>query len=193
MQVDTPGGMEVINTVINDMIENTDKDDWSTVTVAVAPSTVSVAFHDGRESMECRVRFLSFLGIGQNVQQCAFIMHTAQVISTRNASFSFHWLLSHNGVLLLVGCSAYCSRSTCPDFKLFLNAQTDKIVSILLKTLCRTWLGHEMSCQMLTHCRPGRGTQYPSSLSSNFTNSCHLDGHLVPFRELIEIVNEKLI
>ena len=29
----------------------------------------------------------------------------------------------------------YCSRSTCPDFKLFLNAQTDKIVSILLKTL----------------------------------------------------------
>ena len=80
--------MEVINTAINDMIENTDKDDWSTVSVAVAPSTVSVAFHDGRESMECRVRFLSFLGIGQNVQQCAFIMHTAQVISTRNASFS---------------------------------------------------------------------------------------------------------
>jgi len=78
LQVDTPGGMEVINTAINDMIENTDKDDWSTVSVAVAPSTVSVAFHDGRESMECRVRFLSFLGIGQNVQQCAFIMHTAQ-------------------------------------------------------------------------------------------------------------------
>ena len=148
---------------------------------------------EGASPIECRVRFLSFLGIGSNVQQCAFIMHTAQVISTRNASFSFHWLLSHNGVLLLVGCSAYCSRSTCPDFKLFLNAQTDKIVSILLKTLCRTWLGHEMSCQMLTHCRPGRGTQYPSSLSSNFTNSCHLDGHLVPFRELIEIVNEKLI
>ena len=29
----------------------------------------------------------------------------------------------------------YCSPSTCPDFKLFLNAQTDKIVSILLKSL----------------------------------------------------------
>jgi Phosphotyrosine interaction domain (PTB/PID). len=27
---------------------------------------------------ECRVRFLSFLGIGHNVKQCAFIMHTAQ-------------------------------------------------------------------------------------------------------------------
>lgn len=27
---------------------------------------------------ECRVRYLSFLGIGRNVKQCAFIMHTAQ-------------------------------------------------------------------------------------------------------------------
>ena len=103
----------------------------------------------------------------------------------------FHWLLSHIRVLLLVSCSAYCSHSTCPDFKLFLSAQTDKIVFILLKSLCWTWLGHEMGCQMLTHCRPGHGTQYPSSLSSNFTNWCHLDGHLVPFRELIEIVNER--
>ena len=103
VQVASPGGMEVINTAINDMIENTDKDDWSTVSVAVAPSTVSVSFHDGREPMECRVRFLSFLGIGQNVQQCAFIMHTAQVISTRNPSLASHWLLGHNGEFLLVG------------------------------------------------------------------------------------------
>ena len=103
VQVSSPGGMEVINTAINDMIENTDKDDWSTVSVAVAPSTVSVSFHDGREPMECRVRFLSFLGIGQNVQQCAFIMHTAQVISTRNPSLAFYWILGHNRVFLLVG------------------------------------------------------------------------------------------
>ena len=27
---------------------------------------------------ECRVRYLSFLGIGRNVKQCGFIMHTAQ-------------------------------------------------------------------------------------------------------------------
>ena len=103
VQVASPGGMEVINTAINDMIENTDKDDWSTVSVAVAPSTVSVSFHDGKEPMECRVRFLSFLGIGQNVQQCAFIMHTAQVISNRNPSPAFHWLLGHNGEFVLVG------------------------------------------------------------------------------------------
>jgi hypothetical protein len=34
---------------------------------------------DGLEPIDCRVRFLSFLGIGKNVQQAAFIMHTAQV------------------------------------------------------------------------------------------------------------------
>jgi len=59
-------------------METTDKDDWSTVSVSVAPSTVSISFLDGREPIECRVRFLSFLGIGSNVQQAAFIMHTAQ-------------------------------------------------------------------------------------------------------------------
>ena len=37
------------------------------------------SFMDGEPPLECRVRFLSFLGIGQNVQQAAFIMHTAQV------------------------------------------------------------------------------------------------------------------
>lgn len=28
--------------------------------------------------VECRVRYLSFLGIGKNIKQCAFIMHTTQ-------------------------------------------------------------------------------------------------------------------
>lgn len=33
---------------------------------------------DDRLIAECRVRYLSFLGIGKNVKNCAFIMHTAQ-------------------------------------------------------------------------------------------------------------------
>ena len=32
----------------------------------------------GRLISECRVRYLSFMGIGRNVKNCAFIMHTAQ-------------------------------------------------------------------------------------------------------------------
>ena len=127
--------METINAAIKEMMEGVSRDEWKTVAVAVAPSTVSVTFMDGQDPIECRVRFLSFLGIGQNVQQAAFIMHTAQVISSRNPS-----LLSI-GYWVTMECSywsaedTYCSRSTCPDFKLFLNAQTDKIVSILLKSL----------------------------------------------------------
>ena len=39
---------------------------------------------DGQAPLECRVRFLSFLGIGSNVQQAAFIMHTAQVTHRRD-------------------------------------------------------------------------------------------------------------
>lgn len=38
-----------------------------------------VLLQDGAKPLaECRVRYLSFLGIGHNVKQCAFIMHTAQ-------------------------------------------------------------------------------------------------------------------
>ena len=74
-----PGGMETINAAIKEMMEGVSRDEWKTVAVAVAPSTVSVTIMDGQDPIECRVRFLSFLGIGQNVQQAAFIMHTAQV------------------------------------------------------------------------------------------------------------------
>lgn len=37
-----------------------------------------LAMQDDRLIAECRVRYLSFLGIGKNVKNCAFIMHTAQ-------------------------------------------------------------------------------------------------------------------
>lgn len=39
---------------------------------------LSCAMQDDRLIAECRVRYLSFLGIGKNVKNCAFIMHTAQ-------------------------------------------------------------------------------------------------------------------
>lgn len=78
LQVTQPGGVETINAAIKELMEGVSRDEWRTVAVAVAPSTVSITFMDGQEPIECRVRFLSFLGIGSNVQQAAFIMHTAQ-------------------------------------------------------------------------------------------------------------------
>jgi len=78
LQVSKPGGMDTLNAAVTEMMEGVSRDDWKTVHVSVAPSTVSIHFSDGAESIQCRVRFLSFLGIGENVQQAAFIMHTAQ-------------------------------------------------------------------------------------------------------------------
>jgi len=78
LQVTQPGGMDTINAAIQELVERIPRDEWKTVAVAVAPSTVQISFVEGESPIECRVRFLSFLGIGSNVQQCAFIMHTAQ-------------------------------------------------------------------------------------------------------------------
>ena len=81
MQVNKPSGMEVLNNSIDTLVNQIPKDEWKMVSVAVAPSTITVSFVDGGEPpLDCRVRFLSFLGIGQqNAQYCAFIVHTAQV------------------------------------------------------------------------------------------------------------------
>merc|ERR1719209_2919799 len=47
LQVSNPGGMETINAAIKEMMEGVSRDEWQTVAVAVAPSTVSVSFMDG--------------------------------------------------------------------------------------------------------------------------------------------------
>ncbi|XP_033224042.1 protein Fe65 homolog isoform X2 [Belonocnema kinseyi] len=79
MQVTQATGMEVLNNAIDHTVTNTPLSQWRNVNVAVAPSMISILTpNDDKLITECRVRYLSFLGIGQNVKQCAFIMHTAQ-------------------------------------------------------------------------------------------------------------------
>jgi amyloid beta (A4) precursor protein-binding family B protein 2 (Fe65-like) len=83
IQVSKPCGVDVINEAIDNLANRTPMDQWKMVSVMVAPSTVTINFTDGKSVQEeppidCRVRFLSFLGIGRNDQKCAFIMHTAQ-------------------------------------------------------------------------------------------------------------------
>ncbi|XP_018012019.2 uncharacterized protein LOC108669226, partial [Hyalella azteca] len=78
LQVSRPSGMEVINRAIQDAV-NANPGPWTPVNVAVAPSTITVTHvKDNSVISECRVRFLSFLGIGRNVHHCAFIVHNAQ-------------------------------------------------------------------------------------------------------------------
>ena len=83
IQVCKPCGVDVINEAIDNLVNRVPMDQWKMVSVMVAPSTVTINFTDGKSVQEeppidCRVRFLSFLGIGRNDQKCAFIMHTAQ-------------------------------------------------------------------------------------------------------------------
>ena len=83
IQVSKPCGVDVINEAIDNLANRTPMDQWKMVSVMVAPSTVTINFTDGKSvheepPIDCRVRFLSFLGIGRNDQKCAFIMHTAQ-------------------------------------------------------------------------------------------------------------------
>ncbi|CAG0879085.1 unnamed protein product [Darwinula stevensoni] len=76
-------GMDMLNGAIDSLADAKPKDQWVPVSVAVAPSTITVTpiqdvggKRDESVLCECRVRYLSFLGIGRDVRHCGFIMHT---------------------------------------------------------------------------------------------------------------------
>ena len=71
--------MDIINQAIETAESKCPEPDWVLVNVGVAPSTITISFADAkRPPIDCRVRFLSFLGIGKDSRKCAFIVHTAQ-------------------------------------------------------------------------------------------------------------------
>lgn len=73
-------GIDALNNAIDSVMGDSKPEQWENVNVSVAPSMISIhaSGDEGRLLAECRVRYLSFLGIGRNVKNCAFIMHTAQ-------------------------------------------------------------------------------------------------------------------
>nr|CAH0105759.1 unnamed protein product [Daphnia galeata] len=79
LQVRRPSGMDTLNDAIDQMASQVPSDQWRDVNVAVAPSVVTItdAEDDEKIIVESRVRFLSFLGIGRQVENCGFIVHTA--------------------------------------------------------------------------------------------------------------------
>ncbi|XP_061716831.1 protein Fe65 homolog isoform X1 [Cydia pomonella] len=72
-------GMDVLNDALERLAAARAPSAWRPVAVAVAPSMITIT-EEGESSpiVECRVRYLSFLGIGRDVRRCAFIVHTAQ-------------------------------------------------------------------------------------------------------------------
>nr|XP_056714398.1 amyloid beta precursor protein binding family B member 1 [Euleptes europaea] len=73
-----PVGMEVINAALERALAAGRREEWTPSQVNVAPATLTL-LHQQTEAVlcECRVRFLSFMGIGKDVRSFAFIMAAA--------------------------------------------------------------------------------------------------------------------
>ncbi|XP_074085660.1 amyloid beta precursor protein binding family B member 2 isoform X7 [Macrotis lagotis] len=78
LPVDKPVGMDTLNSAIESLMNSSDKEDWLPVTMNVADATVTVISEKNEEEIlvECRVRFLSFMGVGKDIHTFAFIMDT---------------------------------------------------------------------------------------------------------------------
>lgn len=80
-EVIRPTGMDIVNESVDWMYYRVPPEKWTFVSVAIAPSTITITEHGNPDNIleECRVRFMSFMGISiSNVKLCAFVMHTAQ-------------------------------------------------------------------------------------------------------------------
>ncbi|XP_062869832.1 amyloid beta precursor protein binding family B member 1 [Trichomycterus rosablanca] len=70
-----PVGMDILNSSLETALASKDKAEWNPVTVNVASATLTILVSDTEEVLsECRVRFLSFMGVGKDVHTFAFIV-----------------------------------------------------------------------------------------------------------------------
>ncbi|XP_069868716.1 amyloid beta precursor protein binding family B member 2 isoform X10 [Dipodomys merriami] len=76
LPVDRPVGMDTLNSAIENLMTSSNKEDWPSVNMNVADATVTVTGEKNEEDVlvECRVRFLSFMGVGKDIHTFAFIM-----------------------------------------------------------------------------------------------------------------------
>uniref|UniRef100_A0A8C6UA09 PID domain-containing protein n=1 Tax=Neogobius melanostomus TaxID=47308 RepID=A0A8C6UA09_9GOBI len=71
-----PIGMDVINGAIDCLMSSTGKEEWTPVVLSIADTTLAVMKEKEEALVECRVRFLSFMGVGRDIHTFAFIMDT---------------------------------------------------------------------------------------------------------------------
>ncbi|KAM7008797.1 amyloid beta precursor protein binding family B member 2 isoform 2-T2 [Tautogolabrus adspersus] len=71
-----PIGMDILNGAIESLIGSSNREDWTPVALNVADATVTISKEKDEEEVlvECRVRFLSFMGVGRDVHTFAFVM-----------------------------------------------------------------------------------------------------------------------
>nr|XP_006000030.1 PREDICTED: amyloid beta A4 precursor protein-binding family B member 2 isoform X4 [Latimeria chalumnae]XP_014346240.1 PREDICTED: amyloid beta A4 precursor protein-binding family B member 2 isoform X4 [Latimeria chalumnae]XP_014346241.1 PREDICTED: amyloid beta A4 precursor protein-binding family B member 2 isoform X4 [Latimeria chalumnae] len=78
LPVAKPVGMDILNGAIDSLMTSSNKEDWVPVIMNVADATVTVIKEKNEVEVlvECRVRFLSFMGVGKDIHTFAFIMDT---------------------------------------------------------------------------------------------------------------------
>ncbi|XP_058888625.1 amyloid beta precursor protein binding family B member 2-like isoform X2 [Acipenser ruthenus] len=76
MQLLTLNSMDILNGAIDSLVSASGKEDWMPVILNVADATVTVIKEKKEDEVlvECRVRFLSFMGVGRDIHTFAFIM-----------------------------------------------------------------------------------------------------------------------
>ncbi|MBN3274886.1 APBB2 protein, partial [Polyodon spathula] len=76
LPVAKPIGMDILNGAIDSLMSASGKADWVPVILNVADATVTVIKEQKQDEVlvECRVRFLSFMGVGKDIHSFAFIM-----------------------------------------------------------------------------------------------------------------------
>ncbi|XP_041130994.1 amyloid-beta A4 precursor protein-binding family B member 2-like isoform X6 [Polyodon spathula] len=76
MQLLTLNSMDILNGAIDSLMSASGKADWVPVILNVADATVTVIKEQKQDEVlvECRVRFLSFMGVGKDIHSFAFIM-----------------------------------------------------------------------------------------------------------------------
>ncbi|XP_076026381.1 amyloid beta precursor protein binding family B member 2 isoform X2 [Genypterus blacodes] len=76
LPVSRPIGMDVLNGAIDSLVGSSNRDDWTPVALNVADATVTISKEKDESEVlvECRVRFLSFMGVGHDVHSFAFVM-----------------------------------------------------------------------------------------------------------------------
>ncbi|KAI6215450.1 hypothetical protein M3Y94_00386400 [Aphelenchoides besseyi] len=76
-QVPRATGIDILNDAVDRLVSQVKKERWLLADVAIALSTITINEVSGGQIAQCRVRYLSFLGIGQDIKHFAFIMHTS--------------------------------------------------------------------------------------------------------------------
>ncbi|CAF2518022.1 unnamed protein product [Rotaria sp. Silwood2] len=75
--VEKPGGMDILRPAVEKVSKTVPEDKWLSVIVNISPSSFTISYdNESKEQLfECRIRYLSFLGVGQDPSFCGIIIH----------------------------------------------------------------------------------------------------------------------